>query len=278
MSEVTSSKKSKLETTWSDIINTLKIAEHLKPYAIDCFIKSGSTKEYIKQNEYVRASLCMTAGIEGWQEQVYEAIIDANEGLPSPSAMTVDKIDLILVDEISESDSEFSQYISNEENKDLNELCTVVKSNFSHTTEADSSVRVIAVLFCLFKELADKKVLCKSQPTVIDHPIFTDFLIVLSSSTKIALIEVKKPELTCNFRVKTKAVAQALRKAHIMLMDRKDVESLILILTNAIDWSFAFVKRQGEKIVVTSTLHYNIASFATYSNVYSILKKYFTLS
>ena len=79
-------------------------------------------------------------------------------------------------------------------------------------------ISVYPILFTLLKELSEKGIECTVQPTVKGHPVFTEFIIKLSSANKVAIVEVKKFSINCNMTLETTTeTAQALREAHIML-------------------------------------------------------------
>ena len=60
---MSTSKRRKLEATWSDIINTLTIDGDLKSTLPAEFIKSGSTADFVKQPEFVKQSICEMFGL-----------------------------------------------------------------------------------------------------------------------------------------------------------------------------------------------------------------------
>ncbi len=62
-------------------------------------------------------------------------------------------------------------------------------------------------------------------------------------------IEIKKSDIYTNLSLQTKATAQTLREAHILLME-KGMDTVVFGLTNSIVWSFAKATKSGVQIKV----------------------------
>ena len=273
---MSTSKRRKLEATWSDIINTLTIDGDLKSTLPGEFIKSGSTADYLKYPEFMKQVLCASVGIEGWHDNITEAIIKSQEGIPSPFNMKWDDVEHVLSGNISCSPNGLNDNlpdITKEEETHLKSQYTFADSVITKFSEADASCRVITLLLALFRFLSHSKIKC--QPTISHHQTFTDYLINISNGTKCVIIEVKRIGIQCSLRQETDEVAQVLREAHILLMEQKHLSSLLFVLTNSVQWSFGVAERSGEKISVISSVHYDLdAVDADVSTVYKVLKKY----
>ena len=273
---MSTSKRRKLEATWSDIINTLTIDGDLKSTLPGEFIKSGSTADYLKQPEFVKQSICEKAGIEGWHDNIAEAIIKSQEGIPSPSNMKWDDVEHVLSGNISCSPNGLNDNlpdITKEEETHLKSQYTVANSVLTQISEADASCRVITLLLALFRFLSHGKIKC--QPTISHHQTFTDYFIKITNGTKCVIIKVKRFDIVCSLRQTSDQVAQVLREAHILLMEQKHLSSLLFVLTNSVQWSFGVAERSGEKISVISSVHYALDHVdADVLTVYKVLKKY----
>ena len=273
---MSTSKRRKLEATWSDIINTLTIDGDLKSTLPGEFLKFGSTADFLKERESVKQVLCASAGIEGWHDNITEAIIKFQEGIPSPSNIKWDDVEHILSGSISCSPNGLIDNlpdVTKEEETHLKSQYTIADNVLTNISEADASCRVFTLLLALFRFLSHGKIKC--QPTINHHPIFTDYLIKVSNGTKCVIIEVKRSDMACNLRQTHDQVAQVLREAHILLMEQKHLSSLLFVLTNSTAWSFGVAERSGEKISVISSVHYDLhVPGVDLLTVYKILKKY----
>ena len=273
---MSTSKRRKLEATWSDIINTLTIDGDLKSTLPAEFLKSGSTAAFLKYREFVKQSICASVGLEGWHDNITEAIIISQEGIPSLSNMKWDDVEHILSGSISCSPNGLIDNlpdVTKEEETHLKSQYTIADSVITQFSEADASCRVFTLLLALFRFLSHGKIKC--QPTISHHQTFTDYLINISNGMKCVIIEVKRIDITCNLRRPTDQVAQVLREAHILLMEQKHLSSLLFVLTNSTAWSFGVAERSGEKISVISSVHYDLdVPGVDLLTVYKVLKKY----
>ena len=270
---MSTSKRRKLEATWSDIINTLTIDGDLKSTLPGEFIKFGSTADFLEQPEFVKQLICASAGIEGWHDNITEAIIKSQEG---PSNMKWDDVERILSGSISCSPNGLNDNlpdVTKEEETHLKSQYTIADNVLTKISEADASCRVFTLLLALFRFLSHGKIKC--QPTINHHPTFTDYLIKVSNGTKCVIIEVKRFDIACSLRQTNDQVARVLREAHILLMEQKHLSSLLFVLTNSTEWSFGVAERSGEKISVISSVHYHLdVPGVDLLTVYKILKKY----
>ena len=90
----------------------------------------------------------------------------------------------------------------------------------------------------------DLEVTVQLQPSIINHPTFTDFLFVFKSTDQaICFIEVKKIEEFTSLTAKTPATAQALREAQIILNSPAQGARLPFLLTNSKMWSFGVAEK-----------------------------------
>ena len=234
------------------------IQDAIKDEVILALTQTGSTVDYMNGVQYIQNLICKDVGIEGWSQQLCEAIVKLEEGLyiPSPLHMKFKHVHLILDGSISEENEGLKKYITKdalteEEKKKVKFCYTVTNDAFTNSSEADASVRVFALLFNFIS--------CHS----VKCSAVTDFLMLSSTDPeRMSVIEVKKATISCTFGIESNEVAQALREVHIVFLSHPELKSLLLILTNSLDWSFALVERGvKEKIKVTSTLHFNIKSY-----------------
>ena len=238
----------------------------------------------MKGSQFYQRLVCKDAGIEGWEQHLRGAILAINEGLPSPSNMTFQHVELLLEGSISRDDKNFEKYMKDVSTEDeklkLESFLSTVDSTFTNRSEVDATVRVFTVL--LIFAMNCPQLQCETQPTINDHPVFTDFMLLskrgnaVNADEKMCLIEVKRSDIVCSMRKESNVVAQGLREAHIMFASRPKLMSLLLLLTNSSDWSFAQIERGAKgKIKVISTIHFNIDTYGMkISPVYSILKNY----
>ena len=96
---------------------------------------------------------------------------------------------------------------------------------------------------------------CSKQPTILYHKAFIDFLIKVSTRKKMALIEVKNPRISCNLHIRPRETAQVLREAQIILL-QKESPSLLLVLTNSIEWSFGLATLSARDLGTKQSLQF----------------------
>lgn len=90
------------------------------------------------------------------------------------------------------------------------------------------------------------------QPSMSNHPTFTDFQFVISTPKKVlGFIEVKKGSVATLLEIETNATAQALREAHILLND----SPIPFILTNSVSGTRQLVELVLGRQSGTSAMH-----------------------
>ena len=118
----------------------------------------------------------------------------------------------------------------------LEVLRGVFARNFRNVTEMEAVMRVGVVVLCAVKDL---EVTVQLQPSLTNHPTFTDFLFVVKSTGQaICFIEVKNSSEFTSLTLETAATAQALREAQITLANNPaESARLPFLLTNSLMWS-----------------------------------------
>ena len=94
--------------------------------------------------------------------------------------MKWDDVELILSGSISPSPNGLNDNlpdVTKEEETHLRSLYAVANSTLTKISEADASCRVFTLLLALFCFLSHDKIKC--QPTIKNHPTFTDYFITL---------------------------------------------------------------------------------------------------
>ena len=128
------------------------------------------------------------------------------------------------------------------------ETLECLHTNFAFTSETDALLRVATIVMQAVRGL---QVTVKLQPSVENHPIFTDVYIVIQENDEgIAFIEVKNPTIAVHLESKSPAVAQTLREAHILTTAHQGRATIPFILTNGFGWSFGLAHRKGPKIEI----------------------------
>ena len=256
-----SCKRRKLDLSWESIIAPINIPQDLKDTVIASFVSfSVSPHTFSSFHEGLKEALCVAAGVEGWSAVISEQILMSECGLPSPSRMTWEDVNKVLVGEIPKPTQEETMVMINQE-----EIKAMKKRfDFSDTTiekysEADASARVLVLLLEVVQNIQEVKVSIKCQPTLSGHSTFSDYLINVIHPNKLMIIEVKKFSVTCNLSLPSNEVAQVLREVQILMGNHKHRSSVTFVLTNSMDWSFGVAERSGEKVKVVSTCHYNTA-------------------
>ena len=172
--------------------------------------------------------------------------------LPSPSNMAWSDVKRILVGSIPQSDSTVN-IASCQQNATavamLKQVCKLV----SNHSEMDATARVLMLVMEAAWDMDN--VAIQLQPSFVAHSMFTDFLIHIN---QFSFIELKRVEITTDLEMPTKQTAQALREAHIILLE-KNAEHVTFALTNFRLWSFGRAKKVGVQIQMdkTCTLLYN---------------------
>ena len=173
--------------------------------------------------------------------------------LPSSSNMRVEDLHLILHGGLPTTASD----IATATFENVKELLEVVEKRMSNVTELEATGRILLYVLDAVRLMPVK---IKLQPGLMDHLVFTDFLIFLidsGSDDQIpkCLIEVKKSSLNTDLKLQVPSTAQALREAHIAITHYK-LSEFPFILTNGNVWSFGLAEASGEKITVTQYIHF----------------------
>lgn len=165
--------------------------------------------------------------------------------LPSPSDTKWHHMDRILEGPLPEAEA--LPPILDEEYAVGDEFITIVKDvlhdNFRNLTEAEAVMFVGQVVLCAVKSL---NVQVRMQPSIQNHPTFTDSSFVLKISGReelICIIKVKKITIYPNLAFQTDFTAQSLREAQIVLEGADENKQFPLILTNGSHWSFGIAQK-----------------------------------
>ena len=169
--------------------------------------------------------------------------------LPSPSNMAWSDVKRILVGSIPQSDSTVNIASCQQNATAVAQVCKLV----SNHSEMDATARVLMLVMEAAWDMDN--VAIQLQPSFVAHSTFTDFLIHIN---QFSFIELKRVEITTDLEMPTKQTAQALREAHIILLE-KNAEHVTFALTNFRLWSFGRAKKVGVQIQMdkTCTLLYN---------------------
>lgn len=118
--------------------------------------------------------------------------------------------------------------------------------HFENNSEMDAVIRVSTFVMQAVNGL---DVTVRLQPSIENHPVFTDFYFVFSNENKpLSFIEVKNSSLSCILGSQSLQVAQCLREAHILTA--RLTTTIPFILTNSFHWSFGLASRKGSKIEI----------------------------
>ena len=275
MSDIGSSKRRKIELSWSEVIANTTIQDERKTIVAEVLSELVSPMEFsTMRSKRAQCTYCKEVEIEGWDEELCRIILQLYEGLPAPSNMKWSHVHLILDGNIPTNN-----LLLNDLPVTTEELKTALLSKYdflnhfvANRSEADACQRVVAVLYFIFEQVRDRDILMECQPTISHHTSFTDFLI---SGSKSVLIEVKKSTIKTSLMLQSDESAQMLREAHVMITNNK-IKELLFILTNSRDWSIGIAQEaSGNKIKVTT-----VRDFEVYANqeqlctVYEIIKKW----
>jgi hypothetical protein len=195
--------------------------------------------------------------------------------LPSPSDTKWHHVDRILEGPLPKAEA--LPRIVDEECAVGDEFITIVKDvlceNFRNLTEAEAVMFVGQVVLCAVKNL---KVQVQMEPSIRNHPTFTDFSFVLKISGReelICIIEVKKIAVHPNLAFQTDFTAQSLREAQIMLEGADENKKFPLILTNGAHWSFGTAEKStGGLIKLLSVQNFLLMTLEDWKIVISYLK------
>ena len=142
--------------------------------------------------------------------------------IPTPSEMKWSDVPRILEGLIPKRGREESGVNENKCSLPDELLSFFNDENFRNVTEMEAVIRVAAVVLCAVKGL---KVSVQVQPSIAKHLTFTDFLFVVTGENKYrAFIEVKKTAEYTSLRLELPSTAQALREAHILLMNERNCQ------------------------------------------------------
>ena len=169
--------------------------------------------------------------------------------LPAPSDVTWKNVPRILEGPMPKSSTRKAdttgEMEGTVEDTFLEVLRGVFARNFRNVTEMEAVMRVGVVLLCAVKDFV------QLQPSLTNHPTFTDFLFVVRSTGQaICFIEVKKSSEFTSLTLETPATAQALREAQAN--NPAESARLPFLLTNSLMWSFGVAEKRSSKIAVTS--------------------------
>ena len=93
----------------------------------------------------------------------------------------------------------------------------------------------------------------KLQPSLFSHSVFTDVIFFFHGHEN----QIKKSDIYTNLSLQTKATAQTLREAHILLME-KGMDTVVFGLTNSIVWSFAKATKYGVQLKVDQYVNLDV--------------------
>ncbi len=116
-----------------------------------------------------------------------------------------------------------------------------LQDSFRNTSEMEAVLRVAIIVIDAVAETGTRILL---QPC---HSTFTDFYFVITKEGEevpLAFIEVKNTSIAVDLGTEIKAVAQAIREAHIVCETLSN-RQVPFILTNSRMWSFGLAKRDG---------------------------------
>ena len=262
-------KRSKLQPSWADVIHNVDLEEEFKPEVTKILAKFGTTVEFLHQNDKVRKLICEAAEIEEFEEDVRQMIASMIEDPPSPSHMRYEDVALILDGKVSSSnDGELKECVLSTEEKEF--LIAMYHAVDQSCTNADAGVRVITLVIALAKHL---EISFSTQP-LENQTANIGYSIYLSSLCGTVLIEIKKSATYCDLLLEVDETAQALRQAHLTMEKRQELSCLLLVTTNSRGWSFGLVKRERNKIKVTSTVHFDIRNEEQIVHIYAMLKSH----
>ena len=188
--------------------------------------------------------------------------------LPSPSSMSVQDLPRILVGNVSGDKDGIMKFIGLDPTTTtpcpgVDEIASAIENMNKHyvnESEMDATARVLVVLTEILRDMPPS-VKVKLQPSVANHSVFTEFLIIANEVTQrpLFLIEVKNSSLTTELTGSSPSVAQVLREVHLLMTEvHLDLKVLPFLLTNSLNWSFGLATKVGTKISVTSTFTVNL--------------------
>ena len=144
----------------------------------------------------------------------------------------------------------------------------LAKKYLSNSTEMEASARVLLLVLNVVHHCDNVTV--NLQPSVHNHPVFTDFCFVTESDgSPRLLIEVKRINLYTDTSNKTPMTVQVLGEVHILLTRNAHFSQCMpFVLTNSKVWSFGMAEKVGDKIRVTN-------HFRTFINCFSLIDLFF---
>ena len=215
--------------------NIPEIEESIKASAVDELFKCGDPINFLTYNDHHRETLCKEAGLTGWSDRLKEEI-EKSKGLPSPSQITYESVKLFVSERIRDPIN-ITEVLAEDEEKRLMELWEFVQELCAQTSEADALFRLSAIILHLFQNnprSGQYKINC--QPTVKQHPVFTDILIEIVNGHKCLLIEAKRFSIATDISMETNETAQVFRETHIYLQHNKHLNEVPFVLTNSVVW------------------------------------------
>ncbi len=269
-----SSRKRARECTWEEIF----IQEENNPVPQ----WAQSPENFLNLPEVEKDSFLTHIGEINRKGMIIQRVNDCLKGrpLPSPSDTKWHHIDRILKGPLPKAEA-FPR-ILDEEYAVGDEFITIVKDvlcdNFRNRTEVEAVMFVGLVVLCAVKSL---NVQVQMQPSIQNHPTFTDFSYVLKLSEReevICIIEVKKVAIFPNLLFETDSTAQSLREAQIVLEGADQDKKFPLILTNGCYWSFGIAQKfTGGLIKLISVQNFNLETLEDWKIVITRLKSIITV-
>ena len=239
--------------TWADILCPLQID---MPKNIECIISPNHFHNLPIENKKLTLELL---GLEDQFAAINDEVARSlgMSTLPSPSNMQVSDITRILYGSMSNNklDRVRIEKVTSKEN--IQELMVKVNEIFLNTTEMDATIRVAMCIIDAAWDIPNLRV--KLQPSLFSHSVFTDVIFFFHGleNQLNGFIEIKKSDIYTNLSLQTKATAQTLREAHILLME-KGMDTVVFGLTNSIVWSFAKATKYGVQIKVDQYVNLDV--------------------
>lgn len=192
------SKKRKLDYLWIEILSKLDLQDlSVRDAASEILNKLCTPSEFLGYTTEHKQGICELASIVGWDVEITE-VIEAMEGLPSPSNMTFDHVKSILVSETIPLDETMVQDmpkdLAKDEEENLHKMWKLANTLVAQKTEADVFFRLSVIVSNLFQSIPASKLehlKLNCQPTIENH---TDILLEIHNGNKSLLIEMKYME------------------------------------------------------------------------------------
>ena len=83
-----SSKRRKVQKVWSETFDNVNITdEQLKKDVVTWFIDAFTPAEFLKASDDLCNIFCISCKVEGWEDEIRQAISSLQTGIPSPLNM-----------------------------------------------------------------------------------------------------------------------------------------------------------------------------------------------